>query len=122
MLYKPSQTFRNVAFFHCNTSTPRKEEILQDLKLPHFSSDKKLQCVIATISLGTDYYKKPFSYNLLSGVGVDIRVENTVVIGLSENMENLLQEGGRSMRGSVHETSGRRGFSFFLHKGKLGKY
>ena len=53
-------------------------------------------------------------------MGVDLRVTNTVVIGLSENMENLVQEGGRSMRGSDQETRGRLGYSFFLHKGALG--
>ena len=56
------------------------------------------------------------------GVGVDVRVDNTVVLGLSENFENLLQEGGRSLRGGDQETLNRRGFSFFLHKGKLGNY
>ena len=33
------------------------------------------------------------------GVGVDIRIANTVVLGLSETIEDFLQEGGRSMRG-----------------------
>ena len=55
------------------------------------------------------------------GVGVDIRVDNTVVIGLSETIEDFLQEGGRSMRGGEQETQGQRGYSFFLHKGSLGK-
>ena len=62
-----------------------------------------------------------FYSTVFAGVGVDIRVHKTVVLGLSENMENLLQEGGRSMRGSVKETSGQLGISFFLHKGALGK-
>ena len=55
------------------------------------------------------------------GVGVDIRVDNTVVIGLSETIEDFLQEGVRSMRGGEQETQGQRGYSFFLHKGSLGK-
>ena len=41
-------------------------------------------------------------------------------IGLSENIENLIQEAGRSMRGSAVDTSGEKGLSFFLHKGTLG--
>ena len=65
---------------------------------------------------------RPFkSFIFIEGVGVDIRVHNTLVLGLSENIENVLQEGGRSMRGSVAETQGQLGISFFLHKGALGK-
>ena len=56
----------------------------------------------------------------LTGVGVDIRITNTVAIGLSETLEDLLQEAGRSMRGGKEETQGKRGYSFFLHKGALG--
>ena len=55
------------------------------------------------------------------GVGVDIRIANTVVLGLSESLEDFLQEGGRSMRGGEQETQGQIGYSFFLHKGALGK-
>ena len=43
---------RPVGFYHRNTSEDRKEEILKDLKLPLISLDKKLQCVVATVSLG----------------------------------------------------------------------
>ena len=53
---------------------------------------------------------------------MDIRVSNTVVFGLSENIENLVQESGRSMRGGDQETQGRMGLSFFFHKGSLGKH
>ena len=49
-------------------------------------------------------------------------MDNTVVFGLSENIENLLQEAGRSMRGSSAETVGQLGISFFLHKGAVGKH
>ena len=56
------------------------------------------------------------------GVGVDIRVHNAVMFGLAETAENLLQEGGRAMRGSSHETDGKHGYAFFFHKGHLGKY
>jgi hypothetical protein len=54
------------------------------------------------------------------GVGVDLRVHNTISIGLPETPENLFQEGGRPMRGSLSETQGQQGYSFFLHKGALG--
>ena len=54
------------------------------------------------------------------GVGVDIRVNNSINFGLAATMEDLLQEGGRVMRGSLQETGGKQGFSFFLHKGALG--
>ena len=60
-----------------------------------------------------------FSY---VGVGVDIRVGCSVVFGLSQTPEDFLQEGGRAMRGAERETRGQLGFSFFLHKGSLGKY
>ena len=56
------------------------------------------------------------------GVGVDIRVESSVILGLSESVENFLQEGGRVMRGGLLETGGRIVHSFFLHKGVLGEY
>ena len=36
-------------------------------------------------------------------------------------MEGLLQEGGRVMRGSLEETGGKQGISFFFHKGAVGK-
>ena len=52
---------------------------------------------------------------------MDIRIANTVVLGLSETIEDFLQEGGRSMRGGEQETQGLIGYSFFLHKGALGK-
>ena len=61
-----------------------------------------------------------FKY-MFAGVGVDIRVNNTIVFGLSETIEDLLQEGGRSMRGGDLETKGKTGYSFFFHKGALGK-
>lgn len=53
---------------------------------------------------------------------MDIRVANSVVFGLSETIEDLLQEGGRSMRGGDLETQGQRGWTFFLHKGSLGEF
>ena len=43
---------RRVAFFHRNSSENRKKEILNDLQLPLGSQDKKLICVVATVSLG----------------------------------------------------------------------
>ena len=46
------QVVRPVAFYHRNTSEPRKKEILQDLKLPLNSPLKKLTCVVSTVSLG----------------------------------------------------------------------
>ena len=51
-LLDPSKESRPVGFYHRNTSDDRKEEILNDLKLPLNSVDKKLQCVVATVSLG----------------------------------------------------------------------
>ena len=54
------------------------------------------------------------------GVGVDIRVHNSVNLGLAATAEDFFQEGGRPMRGSDLETEGKQGFSFFLHKGALG--
>ena len=57
---------------------------------------------------------------VISGVGVDIKVDNAVIFGLSETPENFLQEGGRAMRGSVQETSGKQGYAFFFQKGHLG--
>ena len=98
---------RRVAFYHRNTSEKRKQEILNDLKLPLACEEKKLLAVVATVSLG---------------VGVDIRVKNSVNFGLAATMEDLLQEGGRVMRGSSLETEGSQGYSFFLHKGTLGNY
>ena len=55
------------------------------------------------------------------GVGVDLRVDNAVMFGLAETAENLLQEGGRAMRGSTQETAGKRGYAFFFQKGHLGR-
>ena len=52
---------------------------------------------------------------------MDIRVHKSVNFGLAASIEDLLQEGGRVMRGSYEETSGKQGFSFFLHKGSLGR-
>ena len=54
-------------------------------------------------------------------MGVDIRVTNSVIFGLAASMEDLLQEGGRVMRGSPLETGGQHGLSFFFHKGAIGK-
>ena len=64
-------------------------------------------------------YLKVFIY---PGVGVDIRVTNSVIFGLATTMEDLLQEGGRVMRGSFHETEGKHGHSFVFHKGAVGTY
>ena len=83
-----------------------KQKIIEDLQLPLDSDDKQLICVVATVSLG---------------VGVDLRVDNAVMFGLSETAENLLQEGGRAMRGSSQETAGKHGYAFFFQKGHLGK-
>ena len=57
----------------------------------------------------------------LVGVGVDIKIDNAVIFGLPETVENLLQEGGRPMRGSYEETKGKHGYAFFFHKGHLGE-
>ena len=43
---------RKVAFFHRNSSDVRKDEILRDLQLPLISKEKKLICVVSTVSLG----------------------------------------------------------------------
>ena len=48
-------------------------------------------------------------------------MDNALIFGLPETAENLLQEGGRPMRGSQLETQGKHGYSFFFHKGSLGK-
>ena len=61
-----------------------------------------------------------FQFYFLTGVGVDIRVHNSINFGLAASMEDLLQEGGRVMRGSTEETAGKQGYAFFLHKGALG--
>ena len=45
-----------------------------------------------------------------------------MIFGLSENIDSLVQESGRSMRGGDVETQGQTGLSFFLHKGALGEY
>ena len=52
---------------------------------------------------------------------MDIKVDAAVIFGLAETAENLLQEGGRPMRGSSQETGGKQGYAFFFHKGNLGK-
>ena len=39
-------------------------------------------------------------------------MNNAVIFGLSETAENLLQEGGRPMRGSRDETAGKQGYAF----------
>ena len=81
-----------------------------DLQLPLTSSDKKLIAVVATVSLGnvlTRYKKHYPQFDTISGVGVDIRVANSVCFGLSSSMEDLIQEGGRAMRGGSHETGGK---------------
>ena len=51
-LKKPGNDDRLVALYHRNSSEERKEEILHDLKIPLDSNDKKLQCVVSTVSLG----------------------------------------------------------------------
>ena len=113
---------RRVAFFHSNTSEARKEAILRDLQLPLGSQDKRLVCVVATVSLGnTSMNTHPRKQFIFVGVGVDIRVDHAVIFGLSETAENLLQEGGRPMRGSCQETAGKHGYAFIFHKGVLGK-
>ena len=104
-LNEETDSRRRVAFFHRNTSDKRKQVILADLQLPLGSMEKQLTCVVATVSLG---------------VGVDIRVDNAVMFGLASTAENLLQEGGRAMRGSHQETSGMHGYAFFFQKGHLG--
>ena len=67
-------------------------------------------------------YKKKNKYTKksLAGVGVDIKIDNAVIFGLPETVENLLQEGGRPMRGNNEETEGKHGYAFFFHKGHLG--
>ena len=112
-----------MAFFHRNSSSVRKQEILHDLQLPLESSQKTLLCVVATVSLGMlgkeTYF---FSFGLFTGVGVDIKIDNAVIFGLPETAENLLQEGGRPMRGNSQETQGKHGYAFFYHKGSLGTF
>ena len=51
---------------------------------------------------------------------MDIRVSSSINFGLAASMEDLLQEGGRVMRGSSVETEGKQGFSYFIQKGALG--
>ena len=53
-------------------------------------------------------------------MGVDVRVHKVLIYGLPLNAENLLQEGGRPMRGSMEETKGARGYTFIFHKGRVG--
>ena len=112
-----------MAFYHRNSSEARKKEILEDLQLPLGSTEKKLLCVVATVSLGISIITMFAYHEIVSyeGVGVDIKINNAVIFGLSETAENLLQEGGRPMRGSSQETGGKRGYAFFFHKGNLGK-
>ena len=112
---------RRVAFFHSHASDKRKSEILHDLQLPLESEEKKIICVVSTVSLGRILLPQlPEVIKKSIGVGVDIRVDNAVMFGLSENAENFLQEGGRPMRGSNLETKGKQGYAFFFHKGILG--
>ena len=123
VLNDPNKEHRQIAFYHRNTSQKRKEEILADLKLPLGRNEKKILCVIATVSLGMiliHQYKLAKVENS-AGVGVDIRVGCSVIFGLSNTFEGFVQEGGRSMRGGEEETQGQTGFSFVLHKGALGK-
>ena len=56
-LNDPCEEGRSVGFYHRNTSLARKQEILEDLKLPITSQEKKLLCVVATVSLGRILYK-----------------------------------------------------------------
>ena len=51
-LVQPEDSSRKVAFFHRNSSDDRKKAILEDLQLPLGSKNKKLICVVATVSLG----------------------------------------------------------------------
>ena len=104
-LSREPEACREVAFYHRNTSDDRKQSILADLQLPLGSAQKRLLCVVATVSLG---------------VGVDIRVDNVVAFGLADTAENLLQEGGRAMRGSQEETAGKHGYAYFFQRGRLG--
>ena len=93
---------RSVAFYHSNTSENRKNDILRDLSLPLNSPNKRLNAVVATISLG---------------VGVDIRVKNVVCFGLGSTPENLVQEAGRCLRGYHQETEEIKGLAFISQKG-----
>ena len=112
---------RKVAFYHRNSSDDRKQAILRDLQLPLGSQEKHIICVVATVSLGIiDSVKKLIINKIMAGVGVDVKVDNAVIFGLPESVENLLQEGGRPMRGGNEETKGRHGYAFFYHKGHLG--
>ena len=43
---------RRVAFYHSHTSESRKAEILKDLQLPLTSQQKKILCIVSTVSLG----------------------------------------------------------------------
>ena len=51
---------------------------------------------------------------------MDLRVDSAVMFGLADTAESLVQEGGRVMRGSSLETSGKQGYAFFFQKGHLG--
>ena len=51
---------RKVAFFHRNSSDKRKEAILKDLQLPLGDEEKKILCVVATVSLGELRFKLSF--------------------------------------------------------------
>ena len=48
-------------------------------------------------------------------------MDNAVIFGLAETPENLHQEGGRPMRGSMEETQGKQGYAIFFHRGMLGE-
>lgn len=52
ILKELAENERRIAFFHRNSSDARKEAILEDLQLPLGSENKKLVCVVATVSLG----------------------------------------------------------------------
>ena len=103
MLGQYTSSQRSVAFYHSNTTENRKKDILRDLSLPLSSPDKKLNAVVATISLG---------------VGVDIRVKNVVCFGLGSTPENLVQEAGRCQRGKQDMTQD-IGLAFFFQKGSV---
>ena len=52
----PKKEHRQIAFYHRNTNKERKEQILSDLKLPLTSEEKKILCVVATVSLGMNIF------------------------------------------------------------------
>ena len=72
---------------------------MKDLEKPVNSDRKNINAVISTVSLG---------------LGVDMRVDKVVAIGMAESIEAVVQEGGRPKRGCE---DGVQGFAHFLHKG-----